>query len=270
MDFTAILIIAISIALYIYIKKTFKTLSIGSMSLITGGVKCGKSTLSVYLVMREYKARLRRWKFHQFIYKITKFDKFNYEKPLLYSNVPLKCEYVPVTKDLLLRKKRFAYGSVIYLQESSLIADSMSYKAVNNDELLLFNKLIGHETQGGCLIYDTQSVSDNHFAVKRCINNYFYIQKLVKWLPFFLVAYVRECRYSDDGSVVSVDTKDVGETTKRVLIPRSIWKKFDCYCYSALTDYLPVVTQTIDNKKGENMKAHFIVSFKEYKTNEKK
>lgn len=263
-DFTSIIILVIVIVVFVYIKRNFKPLNLGAMSLVTGGVKTGKSTLAVYMAIREYKRRLRRWKVNHFIYRVTRIKLFDYEKPLLYSNVPLKCEYSPVTKDLLLRKTRFVYGSVIYIMESSLVADSMSYKVVDNDALLLFNKLIGHETKGGCLIYDTQSVSDNHFAVKRCLNNYFYIQKLCKWLPFFLVAYVKECRYSDDGSVVSVDVEDLDTTMKKVIIPKRTWKKFDCYCYSAMTDNLPVDKKVINNKKGEQMKATDIVSFKEY------
>ena len=80
-----------------------------------------------------------------------------------------------------------------------------------------------------------------------------------------MVAHVKECRYSDDGSVVSVDTDDLDDVTKKVLIPKSIWKKFDCYCYSALTDSLKVDCKVIDNRDGKQMKAVDIVSFKEYK-----
>ena len=266
----AILIVGLCIFVIVIIKRKFKSLNVGSLALVTGGVKCGKSTLSVYIVLREYRRRLRRWKINHFFYTITKLKIFDYEKPLLYSNVPLKAEYVPITKDLLTRTKRFAYGSVIYLQESSLVADSMMFRNESfNEQLLLFNKLIGHETKGGICVMDTQSVKDNHMAVKRCLNSYFYVQKLVRWLPFFLVAFVRECRYSEDGSVVSVDTDDLDNSVKRVLIPKRIWKKFDTYCYSSLTDNLPVVDSIVDNKDGNNMKVTKIVSFKEYKSNEK-
>ena len=66
--------------------------------------------------------------------------------------------YVPLTDDLLLRKKRFVYGSVIYVQEASLVADSQLIRDMDiNERLMLFNKLIGHETKGGVIIYDTHS-----------------------------------------------------------------------------------------------------------------
>lgn len=73
------------------------------------------------------------------------------EKPLLYSNIPLAVDgFTPLTLDLIQRKERFRYGSVIYVCESSLVADSMSFKdPLLNENMLLLNKLIAHETRGG-------------------------------------------------------------------------------------------------------------------------
>ena len=53
-----------------------------------------------------------------------------------------------VTNDLMLRNVRFNYGSVIYVQECSLLADNMDYNdKKRNIELSLLNKLIAHETK---------------------------------------------------------------------------------------------------------------------------
>ena len=63
-------------------------------------------------------------------------------EPLLYSNIPLSCPYVPLTKELLLRKKRFVYGSTVLISEASLVADSQLIKdKVINERLLKFFKL---------------------------------------------------------------------------------------------------------------------------------
>jgi hypothetical protein len=161
--------------------------------------------------------------------------------PLLYSNIPLAVPYVPLTQKLIERKERFRYGSVIYINEASLFADSQLVKDMDtNNALLMFNKLIGHELLGGYIIYDTQQIADCHYSVKRCLSNYFYIHHLQKWIPFFLVAYVRECIYSEDGSVTNNFNEDIEDSLVRVIIPKSTWKKFDAYCYSAATDDLPV------------------------------
>ena len=131
-----------------------------------------------------------------------------------------------------------------------------------NEQLLLFNKLIGHETKGGYIVYDTQSINDNHYAVKRCVTEYYYIHHMVKWIPFFLIAYVRELRYSDDHQEFNVYDEDVEESLKRVILSKRVWKKFDCYCYSILTDDLPVNANLVDGKTLPDLKAADIVSFK--------
>lgn len=241
----------------------FKIPKIGSLCLVSGGVKTGKSTLSVAIVRSEYKKRVRQTKIKNFFNKM--FKKPLIELPLIYSNVPLGMPYVPLTDDLLQRKTRFVYNSVIYLQEASLVADSQLIRDMDlNERLLLFNKLIGHETKGGVLIYDTQTISDCHYSIKRCLSNYFYIHHLVKWIPFFLIAYVQEYRYSDDNSVIGVNNVDTEDTLKKVIIPKSTWKYFDCYCYSVLTDNLPVEKDVIlNNKNTKNLKAKKILSFRQ-------
>lgn len=265
MDFFKILIyfILICVALFFVHKflSRFKFPKIGSLTLVTGGVKCGKSTFSVGLAIKDHKRNLRKVKFANFLRKL--FRKKPFELPLLYSNVPLNCDYVPLTTDLLERKKRFAYRSTIYIQEASLVADSMLIKDMDlNERLLYFNKLIGHETCGGAIIYDTQCIGDLHYSIKRSTSNYFYIHHITKWIPFFLIAYVQECRYSDDGTVIQAQNQDTEDTLKRVIIPKKVWKKFDSYCYSYLTDNLPVETKLVNGKELKDLKARDIVTFK--------
>lgn len=265
MNFILILVIAFIVG-FIVLKflKKFKFPKIGSMCLVSGGVKCGKSTTAVALSIKEYKRRHRRWRIRKFFQKLLRVPIG--EEPLLYSNIPLGVPYVPLTQALLLRQARFNYGSVIYVCEASLVADSQMIKDKElNERLLFFNKLIGHELKGGCIIYDTQSVADCHYSIKRCLSEYFYVHHLVKWIPFFLVAYIREDRYSEDGSIVSVNTSDVEDTLRRVIIRKRTWKLFDSYCYSSLTDDLPVENNVVTLPKKASLKAKKIVSFKEIK-----
>lgn len=215
---------------------------LGSLCLVTGGVKSGKSTLSVYLAIRSWKREHFRWKVLNFLRRVFKFIPVR-EEPLLYSNVPIAgVPFVELTEDLLLRRKRFNYRSTIYIQEASLVADSMMFRDQDiNDRLLYFNKLIGHETRGGRIIYDTQSIQDCHFAIKRSLSSYLWIHHNVK-VPFFVLIYVRELFYSEDSSSVNTFEEDVEKTLLLTVVPKSVWKKFDAYCYSKLTDELPVVS----------------------------
>lgn len=266
-DFKSILILAIIFICLIIVLKwlsKFKFPKVTCMCLVTGGLKSGKTTFALGLAYNEYKRELRYYKFHHIFNK-------NLEKPLFYSNIPLKIPHVRVTEDLLLRKVRLAYRSVCYLSEASLIADSMLYKDSNiNTNLLLFCKLFGHETLGGKLIIDTQSCDDLHFAFRRSLSNYIYIHHLEKRIPFFLYAKVREERYSTNAT--NVYNSDLEDTLKKVLIRKKIWSIFDSYTYSESTDDLPVLKKEVISK---SLKTKHIVtlnptiSFKE-QTHEKK
>lgn len=246
------------------IARKFKVPKIPCVALVTGGVKSGKSTLSVYMAIQTYNRVHRRWKIRVFFQRLL--HKPLDEEPLLYSNIPLAVPYVPITLELLQRKVRPRYGSVAYVNEASLLADQMLSlkKDDTNERLTLFNKLFGHETIGGVLIYDTQCVADVHYAVRRSLSSYIYVHHLEKRIPFFLIAQVREERYSDDRGVINAYTEDVEESLKKVLIPKRVWKQFDAYCFSCLTDGLPVSDNVIED--CVDLKAREIVSFREYKT----
>lgn len=237
--------------------------------MVTGGVKCGKSMLSVWLAKRKYKSQLRKWKIRKFFCKLLR--KPTPEKPLLYSNVKLAgLPFVLLTTDIILRKVRPAFGSVVYIQEASLLADSMYIKNMDvNERLLLFNKLFGHETHGGYLIYDTQAISDNHYAVKRCLNSYFWIHHNIK-IPFFVILYVREFFNSEDNSTVNTVESDVEDNLKMILIPKKVWKTYDAYCYSVFTDGLPVQSgetfTPIRPFKKADLKTCQLVSLKKFAT----
>ncbi len=266
--FEYIIVIAVCVLLlYIYCKffKVYKTPCVG---LITGSPKTGKSTLAVYLSVRDYKNSLRTWKRQCFFIKLkNKLKKQNNpfpEKPVLYSNIPLNTDYVPLTKEFLTRKTRCPVGSVAYIGEISLVASSQDYKDDKlNQQLLLFFKLIGHE---GCRLYvDTQSIHDVHYSLERCVSEQLYIHRTVSKFLFiplpFLILFVQECRYSADKSVIQINDGDVEDNLKMLLVPRRVWKLFDYRCYSALTDDLnadKTETSTTDLKTGN------IVSFVKY------
>lgn len=256
-----VLVLIILAIIFIKVAKTIKVLHLDNVVLINGGVKSGKTTLAVALAIREYRKAYISW-------FIKHFFKKDIEKPLLYSNIPLKVKYVPLTKDLIERKKRFNYKSIVIMSESSLVIDSMYYKdGLINEEVSLFIKLFAHSTRGGKLFIETQALNDNHYAVKRGISRYVWIHSLIKWVPFILIYRVREMAYSENGdNLTNVFNEDADETIKYLIVSKRVWKKFDCYCYSYLTDNLEITNDVIDGEKLNSLKAKNIVSFKDYKT----
>lgn len=256
--FIVILILVLFIV-YLFLKGR-KVPKLGDVTCITGGVKTGKSTLALHLARRKYKSNLLKWRIVCVIKKILR--KPLPEKPLFYSNIRLAFDYVPVTERIFMRDERLAYKSVMYVQESSLIADSMDWKSKElNENLKLFNKLYGHETHGGSLFYDTQTMSDNHYSIKRVMNSYLWIHHAVKWIPFVYLCHVREMFFSSDGEMVNIAKDDPEDTLKWIIVPKKIWKYFDCYTYSVFTDHLPIAN-TLRKYSRKNLKTDYIVNLK--------
>lgn len=261
-----ILIVLICIGVHVY-RKNFKSLKCNAVSIFTGAPKTGKSTLAIFTAYLDYRRILFKTRFANMFRKL--FNKPLEVEPLMYSNIPLAINegYVPLTKELLLGQEKFVPNSIVYIGEVSLVADSMTFKQLSSEEnesIMLFNKLAGHRSIR--LYYDTQTIKDTIYHVKRCLSEYYYIHHMREMLILpFLIVYVREERYSDDESTMNVYESDTEETLKKVLIPKSIWKKFDYKCYSNLAGYQekPVANKV---EYPTNLKAEDIVSFKEYKT----
>lgn len=252
---SAILIGLIAVAVFVFliwflIKKT-KRLNPDHVHLFTGGVGSGKTTLAVATAIRLHKRAHRAWSIRKAVCKPLNWvaskvfkrpDKFAPgEEPLLYSNIVLSYPYVPLTSALINREVRFNYKSVIFISESSLVADSFDIKnQVFNDNLNLFTKLIRHETHGGYLILETQSLSDNHFAVKRVLCSYTLISECIKWVPFVILFKTRELAYNADASVDvnNIFQDDIDKEARFVVVSKRVWKKFDSFTYSGFTDGL--------------------------------
>lgn len=264
-----IYIILICIILFFIHKflSKYKYPKIGAIGVFVGGVKSGKSAISVGTAISYYKKAKRKWKLQKALIKIVnKFKKNKYkypEEPLLYSSIPLKgIPYTELTREHLLRKKRFNYKSIVLLDEASLIADSQLIKDKEiNTQLLLFFKLFGHETHGGKCIINTHCISDLHYALKRTTSDYFYIHHLAV-NPLFTITYLREERYSEDGTTVNTYDEDVEQSLKKCIMFKNIYKKYDPFTFSILTDDLETKNKTVYLGRKESLKSEKIVSFR--------
>lgn len=263
-----LIILIILILLLIFIFKQFKQLNISCVFLIDGAVKGGKTLLSVHCA--KFKIRLNKFVWYVRFPFLKLLHKEVPLKPMLYSNIPLrKIKYNDLTLDIIKRKVRIPNKSVVLMDEASLVADSMLYNDKTlNEEIQLFVKLFGHYSHGGTLILNTQSIGDLHFNFKRCISKYLYIYSRKK-VPFFTILKVREMMYSDDGNnVTNCINSDLEDDLKTLIIPNSVYKMYDCYCYSIFTDNLPYFCNSKVKIKGkkDSLKQDKLVSFKTFKT----
>lgn len=258
--------ILIAIVLFIVHKflARFKFPKVSALAVFTGAVKVGKSGTSLSCALAKYRSVHRSWRIRNFFRKM--FRKPLVEEPLLYSNIPLAgVKYYDLTLDHILRKVRFNFGSVVFVDEASLLADCYLSKSDSDlsIELLKFFKLFGHETHGGYCIFNSQALSDLHIALRKCTSQYFYIHSTTS-LPLLPISWckVREERYAEDGTAVNAYTEDVEESLKTVLFRKKTFKMYDSFSYSALTDKLPLKNFLHFNKFGSNLKAETMTSFR--------
>ncbi len=264
---------------FFLVFRSIKRLNYGNLTLISGGVKTGKTMLSVWLLKKQYKKQLFRWRLTCLKARFKHLPMP--EKPLIYSNMPIALPYSPLTLDLITGKTRFRFGSVVYFNEMSLIAGSKDIRDEDlNDFLLQFFKLCAHETHGGYFFIDTQSPQDMHYTLKRSLSTYYFIIRKVR-LPFFNCVWLRENLLVDGENTVAIDTMqdpqdDVLEGGKKKyfrLIPHSVWKLYDQYAYSVLTDGLPV-SDSIRKVKRKDLKITHLIRCRDLKRslkcNEKK
>lgn len=271
--------------LWFFIFKV-KHLKTPDVFCVDGGVKTGKSLVCVMLAIKQYRMNVIKVAILNFFRKVA--NKVRSikdkpiiplrERPMLYSNMPLnRVKYNDLTLDIILRKVRIPYKSVVLIDEASLLADAMSGAITTkdkkerfdyvNENLTLFIKLFGHATRGGSCFYNSQQIIDLHFAFKRCTSTYLFISKNKKY-PFFCLLDVRECVHSEDGDTVNTIQQDVDVDAKPLFVSKRYYKYYDRYYLSVLTDKLPVQVNydVIKYIKHKDMKAKQVITLGEYKS----
>lgn len=270
-----LLILGVCILLIWLYAKFFKIPKLKNIVFVDGSLGAGKTLYSVYLAIRLYKRNVRRYRIAKFLIGAFSFipvvkERFDaMEKPQLYSNILLRnVEFHKITKDLLYRRNyRFAYHSVVLLDEFSLVADQFCYKDRElSERLSLFMKLFRHETRGGTLILNSQAVSDLHYSVKYVLSDYLYLHHVRKF-PFFVAIAMQEMLYSadkDGSNVLNVRATDIEDTNKFVLVPKRYFRYYDSCCYSIFTDGLPVYYNPKLLTKNDSLKDFRLISFLAY------
>lgn len=273
--FIIIIIIAIVI-LFIVLKKS-KKFTFDNVVMINGCIGGGKSLLSVKIAINSINKAHGIWWRRKYIWSKIFRNIKNEEEPLLYSNIPVKSKYyTPLDNDILLRKKRMHYKSVILIDESSLLATSLDYKDKElSESLSLFLKLVRHSLKGTYknifgtypnVIINTQSKNDNHYAFDRTLNQVLYITKSIT-IPFFKVIWCRDLLLID--SVINDFDDDIKESisTRWFLIPKKYFRKYNSYAYEFLTRDKNIVNQVEEykNVKINNIEKFYIPSFHNWK-----
>lgn len=250
-------LIALGIFLLWFFIFKVKHLKTSDVFMIDGGVKVGKTLVTVKLSVSKY--RMNWFKvtigncFIKFINLFRKKDKkFKLKEiPMLYSNMPLyHVKYNPLTMDIIEGKVRIPHKSVCLLDEASLIADSMTGMLTDrqkrerfdeiNEKLTIFLKLYGHMSHGGSLYFNSQNVVDLHFAFKRNMSTYLFCAKSRNF-PFFRLIDCRELMHDESGDVVNTIQHDSDTDNRPLFVSKRWYKYYDRYYLDVLTKHLPVI-----------------------------
>lgn len=272
-----VVLVVVGVLLFLYFRY-FKIPKIKNVVFVDGAPGAGKTFYCVNLAIRLYKAELRRYRVRKGILFVLSrlsflkgvFARFadaygSLREPMLYSNIPLRCiKFCPLTMDILLRKVTIPYYSVILFDEISICVDQFDYKDRDvSDALKDFFKLSRHQFRGHVVI-DSQSVNDLHYSIKSVMSEYFYIHHRTK-LPFISILSMQELAYSADSSannIVNAFTDDLESTLKKVIVFNKYYRYYDSYCYSILTDSLPVFDDWYVIDKKESAKTRNVLTFK--------
>lgn len=262
-----LLVLALVVFLLWFFIFKVKHLKTPDVFMVDGGVKTGKSLVTVMLAVKQYRRncfKVRVVNFFKRIFNAIRevknvrraylkkplkhFFKYN-EMPMLYSNMPLfNVKYNVLTMDVLLWNVRIPHKSVVIIDEATLLADSMLGMVGNkekrekfeetNEVLTLFLKTFGHQTHGGACFYNSQQVVDLHFAFKRCTSTYLFVAKNRKF-PFFCLLDVRELVHDESGDVINTIEKDVDVDNRPLFVSKRWYKYYNRFYLDVLTKNLP-------------------------------
>lgn len=244
-----ILILVLIVVFYIFVGRKLFNMVLNHIILANGGVGSGKTTLVMSLSQKQYRKEVFKW----YIKRILFFWK-KVPKPLFYCNQKVSFPYVPLTKEIIYGDKAIVPHSVVCWTEVSLSADSMSFKSIDLKKFEYFIKLFRHQTLGGYLFLDTQSISDLNYIIRRSINSYVWIENCNKNFPFVLIYRVRQFLLNDD-STINV-TSDVQNESRLLIVFKKVWKTFDSYNYHGLYQNLPLANYVINNDKNTDLRTY--------------
>ena len=268
------LLIALAVVVFLLWFFIFKVkhLKTPDVYMVDGGVKTGKSLVTVMLAVKQYRKNIVKITifnfFRKIINKFRKIKKAPLDMPMLYSNMPLyKVKYNKLTLDVLMWKVRIPNKSVVLIDEATLLADSMTGMLTKkedrakfdeiNETLTLFIKTFGHQTHGGSLFYNSQQVIDLHFAFKRCTSCYLFIAKNKKY-PFFCLLDVRELIHDEGNDVVNTIQQDIDLDNRPLFVSKRWYKYYDRFYLDVLTKNLPLYcdydVQKIEPRNKQELK----------------
>lgn len=226
--------------------RSYKLNTFDTVVAFTGGLGSGKSFMSAEMAIKLLRRQRRHVLLHNMLHPKTK-----WEKPLLYSSIPVrvsKREMATVLTDRhLLLQERLALRSVVYIDEVGGYCSQFDYRAINTDVFDEFIRFFRHYTQGGYLIVNDQCSENIVLQVRRRLNTVYNLMDFrmypSKTFSLFYSVKVRNISVSEEIKTIEEQDTEDNMTTLIGLVPWS--RRYDTYCYSHRYDRVKERTDTL-------------------------
>lgn len=260
-DLNIILYVLVGIIVLYYLWKFFSPyfVRITHIFYVSGSPGTGKDVLCSKYALARYKLAVRKYRFEAFANKIknlfkskVKKVKFDKEKPILMTSIPLLIGWrkvkvkgklfkkrIPIISkeidlEVLLLRKRLPEYSVVYISDINRFINQWSYKNINIQENVSeFISEFRHYTKGGYFIANSQASSQVAKEVRNTFGKVRNLLSFKRFLFFFYKIEGRTITLSED--VLSVeqgdaDKKNINSTNIYGFLNPFIYR-YDTYAY---------------------------------------
>lgn len=240
-----ILMFAIIIIVTFYIYKWFYFIKVDNTLMFTGAPGTGKTNEAVRMSLKLLKAvrrSVKRQNFKVWLYNVTHKDKEEYyEKPLLYSNIPIKISNKEWSQKLKLEHltltERQTYKAVTFITEIGKIISRYDHKNPNiSDNIDEYVSLYRQFTQGGYFLCDDQSSDNAEVDVRRRLGT---IINMLHFNKFWFVYWVKMRNITISEDIKTIEKESV-EDNYRTRLGFFIGKpRYDTYAFSERYNSVP-------------------------------
>lgn len=242
--FAIIVIVVLALSLIVIIKPY--TLRTDTITLFTGGCGSGKSFYSTKIALIE----LKKARFRTFIDNFNPIRRLIRKKPKiprphLYSSIPVRVSPWEMSRPLdfnpFVLQERFPQRCVVFIDEINLFLSQMDFKIACEDELNEAITLFRHNSLGGRLIANTQSLNKVAWFFRYCSGNAYNLSQFRKpifGLPILAWCKVRNVTITDD--IKSVETGNAEDNSSNLFCFFPLRRSYDTYAYSERYNPLPM------------------------------
>jgi len=240
-----LLMFAIIIIVTFYIYKWFYFIKVDNTLMFTGAPGTGKTNEAVRMSLKLLKAvrrSVKRQNFKVWLYNVAHKDKKEYfEKPLLYSNIPIKISNKEWSKKLKLEHltltERQTYKAVTFITEIGKIISRYDHKNPNiSDNIDEYVSLYRQFTQGGYFLCDDQSSDNAEVDVRRRLGT---IINMLHFNKFWFVYWVKMRNITISEDIKTIEKESV-EDNYRTRLGFFIGKpRYDTYAFSERYNSVP-------------------------------